>query len=220
MAGSWVQAVTSITKARIVELLEPYAEQSEDISRRLPELAPKFSAYLDLLVRWNARTNLTSIRDPDEIVRRHFGESIYTATILEAGVAPASTLLDFGSGAGLPGLPIQICFPELDICLAESQGKKAAFLRETIRELDLPTEVWARRVEDMPPLRMFSVAALRAVDRMTDALQSASTRVEAGGALVALGNDDVAIPPGWCITKSHAIPESDRRFVHIFHRAS
>ncbi len=83
-------------------------------------LIPKLSLYLDLLLKWNARTNLTAIRDPEEIVRRHFGESLFTAAHLPA----AQTLLDFGSGAGFPGLPIALFLPQLRVTLAESQNKK------------------------------------------------------------------------------------------------
>src|SRR6202021_2800782 len=105
-------------------------------------LIPQLSLSPDLLLKWNSRTNLTAIRDPEEIVRRHFGESLFTGTQLPE----ATTLLDFGSGAGFPGLPIQLLLPNLQVTLAESQNKKATFLREVIRTLGLRTEVWAARV--------------------------------------------------------------------------
>src|ERR1700728_3898680 len=78
-------------------------------------ILPQLSAYLDLLLKWNARTNLTAIRDPEEIVRRHFGESLFVARHLPA----CDTLLDLGSGAGFPGIPIQLALPELNVTLAE-----------------------------------------------------------------------------------------------------
>lgn len=81
----------------------------------------QFIDYYALLLRWNARTNLTAVRDPDAILERHFLESIAVAQALPAGIA---TLLDYGSGAGFPGIPIAICRPEIAVTLAESQNKK------------------------------------------------------------------------------------------------
>ncbi|MGB9145730.1 MAG: 16S rRNA (guanine(527)-N(7))-methyltransferase RsmG, partial [Acidobacteriaceae bacterium] len=88
-------------------------------------LAIQLDAYLALLLRWNARMNLTAVRDPESILRRHFAESLFAAEHIPPGVA---TLLDFGSGAGFPGIPIAIARPEIAVTLAESQNKKAAFL--------------------------------------------------------------------------------------------
>ncbi len=96
--------------------------------------ADRFAVYLDLLLRWNRRINLTAIRDEEGILSRHFVECIAAAYALPEGVR---TLLDFGSGAGFPGIPIALCRPEIEVTLAESQGKKAAFLREVVRELGL-----------------------------------------------------------------------------------
>lgn len=146
------------------------------------EQAQRFDAYLELLVRWNARMNLTAVRAPEEIVQRHFAECIFAAQQIPREV---KTLLDFGSGAGLPGIPIAICRPEIGVTLAESQGRKAAFLREAVRTLGLQTEVWDRRVEQMPPERTFDAIALRAVDKMAEACRAAIERLAPGGYLVA-----------------------------------
>ena len=144
------------------------------------EQAEHFEEYLALLLRWNARMNLTAVREPEEIVERHFAECIFAAQQLSNQV---NTLLDFGSGAGLPGIPIAICQPEIAVTLAESQGKKAAFLREAVRTLGLKAEVWDRRVEQMPPERVFDVVTLRAVDRMAEACRTAVGRLAPGGVL-------------------------------------
>ena len=102
-------------------------------------LYQQLSAYLDLLLKWNARTNLTAIREPEEIVRRHFGESLFAGTAARrSALRRDASLLDFGSGAGFPGLPIQLLLPDLRVTLAESQGKKASFLREAVRTLGAP----------------------------------------------------------------------------------
>jgi 16S rRNA (guanine527-N7)-methyltransferase len=141
----------------------------------------RFEAYLSLLVKWNARINLTAIRDPEQIVRRHFAECIFAAEQVPPVV---HTLLDYGSGAGFPGIPIAICRPHITVTLAESQSKKAAFLREAVRTLELSAEVWDRRVEDLPAGRVFDCVTLRAVDRMTEACAAAASRLAAGGRLL------------------------------------
>src|SRR5712664_1169672 len=164
----------TLSESRIADLLTPY----------LPDppatLIPQLSAYLDLLLKWNARTNLTAIRDPEEIVRRHFGESLFAVQHLNPATPDPGpgTLLDFGSGAGFPGLPIALLRPDLQVTLAESQNKKAAFLREAVRTLNLPNvEVWAARVEALPANRQFRVVTLRAVDNMEAALSAAKVRI-------------------------------------------
>lgn len=165
----------TLPESRIAALLQPYLDPPS-------QLLPQLSTYLDLLLKWNARTNLTAIRDPEEIVRRHFGESLFAAR----HIAPSKTLLDFGSGAGFPGLPIQLLHPEIAVTLAESQNKKATFLREVVRSLGLKTEVWAARTETMPPTRQFDTVTMRAVDDMATALPAATSRIAPGGQLAIL----------------------------------
>jgi 16S rRNA (guanine527-N7)-methyltransferase len=138
----------------------------------------QFEEYLALLLKWNARINLTSVRNPHEIVRRHFAESIFAAAQIPKSTR---TLLDFGSGAGFPGIPVAICRPKLGVTLAESQGKKAAFLREVVRTLDLKAEVWPGRVEAMESGRVFDAVTLRAVDKMAEACSTGVARLSAGG---------------------------------------
>jgi 16S rRNA (guanine527-N7)-methyltransferase len=155
----------TLPESRIAALLAPYLSVP-------PAILPQLSAYLDLLLKWNARTNLTAIREPEEIIRRHFGESLFAARRL----GPCETLLDLGSGAGFPGLPIALLRPEISVTLAESQGKKAVFLREAARTLALNVEVWGNRAEALPPARRFDTVTLRAVDNMTAALAAAEPR--------------------------------------------
>jgi 16S rRNA (guanine527-N7)-methyltransferase len=136
----------------------------------------RFEAYLSLILRWNTRVNLTAIRDEEGILTRHFVESIACARSLPAGI---ETLLDFGSGAGFPGIPIALCRPEIAVTLAESQGKKAAFLQEAIRQLGIPAKIHARRAELLTVA--FDCVTLRAVDRMELAVMAASRLVRPGG---------------------------------------
>jgi 16S rRNA (guanine527-N7)-methyltransferase len=187
----------TLSESAIADLLLPY------LSEIPANLLPQLSTYLDLLLKWNARTNLTAIRNPEEIVRRHFGESLFAASHLAPG---ATTLLDFGSGAGFPGLPIALVRPEIAVTLAESQNKKVTFLREVIRTLNLATEVWPNRVEAMPAIRRFDVVALRAVDDMETALPAAIARVAPDGQLAVL-TTKANTPAG-----AHSIPLPNSQF--------
>jgi 16S rRNA (guanine527-N7)-methyltransferase len=136
----------------------------------------RFEAYLSLILHWNARVNLTAIRNADEIVSRHFVESIACAAAIPDGVR---TLLDFGSGAGFPGIPIALCRPDISVTLAESQNKKVAFLREAVRTLELKTNVHGGRAENLATT--FDCVTLRAVDQMATAVSAASRLVSLFG---------------------------------------
>jgi 16S rRNA (guanine527-N7)-methyltransferase len=135
-------------------------------------LAAKLETYLNLLMKWNARTNLSAIRDPEQMILRHFGECLQCADALPAGIG---TLLDFGSGAGFPGAVCALRRPEIAATLAESQNKKAAFLQELRRSLELTVTVHGVR---------FDAVTLRAVDKMAEACVAAKARVKPGGWLV------------------------------------
>jgi 16S rRNA (guanine527-N7)-methyltransferase len=152
------------------------------------EVAGQFQSYLELLQKWNARLNLTAIREPEEILHRHFVECIFAAYRLPGEIR---TLLDFGSGGGFPGIPIALCRLEIRVTLGESQARKAAFLRETVRSLGIPNaEVYNGRVEALD--RRFEAVTLRAVDKMQEAYRDAIHLVAPGGYLVLFLSDEAA----------------------------
>jgi 16S rRNA (guanine527-N7)-methyltransferase len=182
-----------MTSARISALLEPFLDASLSQFQ-----LDQISTYIDLLLRWNARINLTAIRREDEIVTRHFGESLFLARHLfsthaarpllsatarsaqpQGNPTPPQSLrvLDIGSGAGFPGLPLKIWAPAIHLILVESNHKKAAFLREAARALTLTNvdvitdraEVLAARL-DFPRTQ---VVTLRAVERFDSILPQA-----------------------------------------------
>lgn len=131
--------------------------------------------YIQLLYHWNQKMNLTAVRDPELFVELHLAECLRAAQQLPDGI---ESVLDFGSGAGLPGIPIQIARPELRVTMAECQKKKAAFLREAVRELGLTRAVVHHgRVEDLPSNQRFDVVTLRAVDNMPASLEAALPRI-------------------------------------------
>ncbi len=200
-----------VSPERISALLEPYLAEYSG-GQTWAELMEKLSRYLQLLVHWNARTNLTSIRDPEEMVQRHFGESLFLATKLRR----FGNLLDIGSGAGFPGIPIAMLHHEAKITLAESQGKKAAFLREAVWMLSPSTKVWADRTENMPASSRFDVVTLRAVDQMALALQGAMQRLNVGSILAYYIGERGAIhlpQAKWSNVEVHSVPNSSGRLI-------
>lgn len=179
------------------------------------ELFLHLAIYLQVLYMWNARMNVTAVRDPDELVRLHLAECLMAAESLRSG---AVTVLDYGSGAGLPGIPAAALLPEVHFTLAESQGKKAAFLREAIRQMQLKNAgVWAARVEDMPASQRYDAVMLRAVDRMEPALRQAACRMKPGGQCIVLTSEAQQaeirqILPGLTWT-TRAVPQSRQRII-------
>jgi 16S rRNA (guanine527-N7)-methyltransferase len=160
------------------QLLRPFlsAPLSEDQLHQL-------QLYLNLLLKWNTKINLTAIRNPEEIVRRHFGESLFAGEQLqpEAG----SALIDMGSGAGFPGLPIKILAPQTEVTLIESQQKKVAFLREAIRTLGVDgVSVHAGRAEGSQVRSQ--IVTLRAIEKFESAVPVAASLLEPRGRLALL----------------------------------
>lgn len=184
-----------------------------------PGVMTQLETFLALLMKWNARISLTALRKPEDIVRRHFFESIFAA-----GQVPqrTKTLLDYGSGAGFPGIPIAICRPHLAVTLAESQGKKAAFLREAVRTLGLKAEVWAARVEQLEPARVFDAVTLRAVDKMPLACRSAAQRLAPRGwiAVFATRKTEASLDkiPGIAWDLPLPVPGSEQELLKTGHR--
>jgi 16S rRNA (guanine527-N7)-methyltransferase len=196
----------------IENLLQPYL--SNPLSGEQVHL---LQLFLELLLKWNAKINLTAIRNPDEIVRRHFGESLFAGEQLNLG--GAKSLSDLGSGAGFPGLPIKIVAPELQVTLIESQGKKVAFLREVIRTLKLENAtVFASRAEESK--LQAEIVTLRAVEKFESALEVASTLVSNGGRLALLiGANQTEVArkslPTVAWQQPIAIPESRERVLLV-----
>ncbi len=180
------------------------------------------SIYIDILLRWNSRINLTAVREPEEIVRRHFGESLFTARHLfpDPFDQPPTHVIDMGSGAGFPGLPIKLWFPQARVTLIESNHKKAAFLREVVRAVTLTDiNVFAARAETYQgPLG--NVVTLRAVEKFEAALPIAERLAAPGGQLALLIGEaraQTAVDLGKFVRWSKAIqlPESVSRILLV-----
>lgn len=176
--------------ARIAELLAPFL--GSDAQRLPPGALEHISTYIDILIRWNARINLTAVRDPEQIVTRHFGESLFAARHLfpaepsPQAASPTPKLADLGSGAGFPGIPIKLWAPRISLTLIESNHKKVAFLREAARALTLTDiNILAARAETLPAAQ-FDVVTLRAVERFASVLPTAASLVRPVGRLALL----------------------------------
>jgi len=141
----------------------------------------QLSVYLELLLRWNRRFNLTAVRDPETVVTRHFGESLFAAAHLLGGEAAAGGQIDVGSGAGFPGLVMSIYSPTLPLTVVEAQLKKATFLREVVRTLGLPqVTVRAERAEQCPVRA--PLVTLRAVEQFERIVPVAASLLSPGAA--------------------------------------
>ena len=173
--------------ARIAELLQPFLSLTQNPCHSEPGGKPgeepavpavlsatqlqSISTYIDILLHWNARINLTAIRNQEEIITRHFGESLFAARHLfplypvSSSVTPVSSVVkgfdfelaqarvtDLGSGAGFPGIPIKLWAPNIALTLIESNQKKSTFLREVARALTLTDiNIQTVRAETLPP---------------------------------------------------------------------
>jgi len=147
-------------------------------------LLASVSVHLDRLVRWNQRMNLTALRLPEEMVIRHFGESLFAARSLLSRDAHHE-VFDLGSGAGFPGLPMKYWAPSLQLTLIESHGRKATFLREVGRALQLSGfSVLNVRAESLA--KRSRLVTMRAVEKFDRALAVAARLVAPGGRLALL----------------------------------
>jgi 16S rRNA (guanine527-N7)-methyltransferase len=163
------------------------------------ELASPLLAYLDLLARWNRAYNLTSVRDPREMVPRHLLDSLAMEPFLD-GIA---SLADLGTGPGLPGIPLAIARPGLRVTLVEANGKKARFLREAVRTLGLANaEVAQSRIEALERPGAFDAITARALATLPQILEFGGHLLAPGGRLLAMkgarpDEEIAALPRGW-----------------------
>jgi 16S rRNA (guanine527-N7)-methyltransferase len=175
-----------------------------------PALSEPLARYLALMLRWNAAYNLTAIRDPREMVTKHLLDSLAMA----AFVGPAAhvpTLADLGTGAGLPGIPLAIAHPNLRVTLVESNGKKARFMREVLRQLGLGNaEVAESRIEAFDRPGAFAAITARALATLPLILELGGHLIAPGGVLLAMkgarpDEEIAALPPSWRVRTTQAL---------------
>jgi 16S rRNA (guanine527-N7)-methyltransferase len=214
---------SSIVEAGLAPDVHSAAANSGERSAVLsPAQLQHISTYIDILCRWNARINLTAIRDPEEVVTRHFGESLFAARNLFSGESAGleGRVADVGSGAGFPGLPIKLWAPQLSLTLIESNHKKAAFLREVSRALTLmDVNIQNARAEALGAAA-FDVVTLRAVERFESILPTAAALVAPAGRLALLissaqQDQAQAALPDFTWSSAVPIPGSSSRILSV-----
>jgi 16S rRNA (guanine527-N7)-methyltransferase len=175
----------------------------------LPAQLAQLQSHYELLLRWNRVINLTSVACPEEIIQRHFCESLFLGAHLPAGKL---SVVDIGSGAGFPGLPVAILRPDCNIALVESRQRKATFLKEVSRGL-LNVQVLARRIEQIDSY--FDWGLSRGVSYGDLAIHL--KRISANAALLT-GTEEPPQALGFQWDPGISVPWGHRRFLRIGHR--
>jgi 16S rRNA (guanine527-N7)-methyltransferase len=221
---------------RISELLRPFHDSGAGTPDRAfrsglsPLQLQSISTYIDILLRWNVWVNLTAIRQPEEIVTRHFGESLFVAQHLFPAASPGGSaeqtspvnVIDLGSGAGFPGLPIKLWAPQIHLTLIESNQKKAIFLREVVRTLALANvDVFAGRADALAATgEDGDIVTIRAVERFEAIIPTAVDLVVPGGRMALLiGETQLELlkrlTPGFNWGRTTLLPQSTGRFLAL-----
>jgi 16S rRNA (guanine527-N7)-methyltransferase len=204
--------MTVLTDGVISEELRTYGVSAT------ADICSAIRTYISLLLHWNRTISLTAVTDPLEVLRFHFGESMFAASSI---ANRNGRLADVGSGAGFPGIPLKLALPALEVILIESNAKKAAFLAEAIRELGLErTEIYRGRFEDFRAEGPeFDFVTARAIGRHEELIKWAFGAIKLGGNLILwLGADDAAqvmLKKPWRWSKPLPIPGSHSRTILV-----
>ena len=199
-----------LTNTLIEASLTPYGVTASAL------LCDQIRTYIDLLLRWNRKTSLTTVTDPEEVLRFHFGESL-----LASSAVPIrhGRLADVGSGAGFPAVPLRMVSGDLSMILIESNQKKVTFLAEVARELHLKdVDVRRSRMEDVDlshePVDYVTARAVKIDDNFLNWSRRALN--SSGSTVFWLGEEDasrISLQKGWKCADPLRIPQSDRRVI-------
>lgn len=171
-----------IDKALLRHYTAPYGVELDEVA------CEKFDRYAQLLVEWNEKMNLTAITDPKDIVLKHFADSLTALPLLPQ--KEGFSLVDVGTGAGFPGIPLAIARPDMRLTLLDSLNKRLLFLQEVCRELGIPAVTVHARAEEggrKAELReRFDVATARAVAALPTLSEYCLPFVKVGGCFIAM----------------------------------
>ncbi len=185
---------------RQLNLAQPLDEEQQE----------KLIRYVELLEKWNKTYNLTAVRKPEEMVTRHLLDSLSICPYLRG-----NSILDVGTGAGLPGIPLSIVFPERQFTLLDSNNKKTRFVVQAVSELELPNvDVVQSRVEEYETKVPFDTITTRAYAAISDMVQQTSHLMASDGVFLAMkGTNPHAemgeLPPNYIIENNHLINVPD-----------
>lgn len=197
---------------QIAETLAPYGVDADATFCR------QIETYIELLLAWNRKVSLTAIRQFEQIVRFHFGESLFA---IRAVPVEKGRLADVGAGAGFPGIPLAMGRPELEVVLIEASQKKAAFLAEVVRTLGLKNvSIERQRLENVDAsLCKFDFITARALGQREHLLEWSVDSIDDTGNLVLwVGQDDaqdIACISGWDWRDVIRIPLSLKRVLLV-----
>ncbi len=166
--------------------------------------------YLTLLHKWNGTYNLTAVRDPAEMIPKHLLDSLSILPYLQSGA-----LADLGTGPGLPGIPVALARPDIQVTLVESNGKKARFMREAIRTLKLDNaRVAESRIEAVDEPGAYTQITARALATLSEILAFGGHLLEPEGRLLAMKARTTEaeageLPAGWVLEAVHVLQVPD-----------
>jgi 16S rRNA (guanine527-N7)-methyltransferase len=190
-----------------------------------PAFAEPLLAYLALLARWNQTYNLTAIRDPREMVAKHLLDSLAMHPFVDALAQRGGKLADLGTGPGLPGIPLAIVKPGLRVTLVESNGKKARFLREAVRQLALKdVRVAESRIEAVDEPGAYDAITARALATLPLIVELGGHLLGPEGVLLAMkgvypADEIAALAQGWTAAASHPLRvpgvEGERHLIEV-----
>jgi len=185
-------------------LAQQLAQGVKELGVTLPAGAQeRLLQYLALLQKWNRVYNLTAVREPQRMVSEHLLDCLAVTPYIGE-----NRILDVGSGAGLPGIPLALALPDARVTLLDSNHKKAAFLQQAVTELKLGNVAIAcERVEGWKPAARFAVVISRALSDLGEFVALAGRHVAAGGCLAAMKGvhpyDEIAqLPSGWQVRQT------------------
>jgi 16S rRNA (guanine527-N7)-methyltransferase len=207
----------NLSNQQIAQILAEYSIDVDGGSA----LVEGIQLYIELLLRWNRSISLTTVTDPEETVRFHFGECLFGASCVPI---THGRLADVGTGAGFPGLPLKMLIRPLDVTLIESNTRKAAFLGEVVRKLGIDqVHIFRGRMEELSeepaltPSSPFDFIAARALGQFDDLLTWSRAHLASAGKIILwLGQEDVASisqKAGWDWADPVQIPGSMGRFI-------
>jgi 16S rRNA (guanine527-N7)-methyltransferase len=190
-----------------MSLVQPLERGLAELGLELkPQARDKLLDYLGLMQKWNRVYNLTAVREPRRMLSHHLLDCL---AVMPHATAPS--LLDVGSGAGLPGIPLAIAQPRARVTLLEASSKKAAFLRQVAMELALTNvSVVEERAQAWNTTERFELVVSRALTDLAEFVQLAGRLVAPGGSLAAMKGiypyEEVAqLPPGWRVGAAVAL---------------